>query len=335
MIITSTTIISSIVVFLLVMLPLVSFLLFVKAKLAPSGKITIKINGEKEIEVDGGGTLLSTLSNEGIFLPSACGGGGTCIQCTCQVNVGGGEILPTEEPHFSRKEVTENYRLSCQVKVRENIEKVLFVIITSDRGMAGAFNTNVLKVAHKAIDDFGKENAQLICIGKKSATYFKSRGYNIVLDYIDFWNSLSFDIGLNVAQDIILRYMHMDVDKVQVIYNKFINVGRQEVCDEIFLPITPSAELIEDKNKLSDMIYEPSKKNVVEKMIPRYLNIIIWQYLLESNASEQAARMLAMENATSNADDMIKELTLQFNKARQTAITTEMLEIVSGAEALN
>ena len=122
MIISTTTIISSIVVFLLVMLPLVSILLFVKAKLAPSGKITIKINGEKELIVDGGDTLLSTLSNEGIFLPSACGGGGTCIQCTCQVNSGGGGILPTEEPHFSRKEITDNYRLSCQVKVRENME---------------------------------------------------------------------------------------------------------------------------------------------------------------------------------------------------------------------
>ena len=121
-IISTTTIISSIVVFLLVMLPLVSILLFVKAKLSPAGKITIKINGEKEIEVDGGGTLLSALSNEGIFLPSACGGGGTCIQCTCQVNSGGGGILPTEEPHFSRKEVTDNYRLSCQVKVREDME---------------------------------------------------------------------------------------------------------------------------------------------------------------------------------------------------------------------
>ena len=228
----------------------------------------------------------------------------------------------------------QNHELP-EVKVRDNIEKVLFVVITSDRGMAGAFNTNVLKIAHKTIDDFGKENAQLICIGKKSATYFKSRGYNIVLDYIDFWNTLDFDKGLNVAQDIIFRYMNKDVDRVQVIYNKFINVAKQEVCDEIFLPITPSTDSVDDQAQLSDMIYEPSKKIVIERMIPRYLNIIIWQYLLESNASEQAARMLAMENATSNADDMIKELTLQFNKARQTAITTEMLEIVSGAEALN
>ena len=119
---TSITIISSIIVFLLVVLFLVGILLYVKTKLSPSGKITIKINGEKEIIVDGGNTLLSTLSSNGIFLPSACGGGGTCIQCTCQVNEGGGGILPTESPHFSRKEISENYRLSCQVKVREDMD---------------------------------------------------------------------------------------------------------------------------------------------------------------------------------------------------------------------
>ena len=117
-----TTILSSIIVFLLVILTLVGLLLFVKTKLTPSGKITIKINGEKEIVVDGGNTLLTTLSNEGIFLPSACGGGGTCIQCTCQVSSGGGSILPTEEPHFSRKEIANDYRLSCQVKVREDMD---------------------------------------------------------------------------------------------------------------------------------------------------------------------------------------------------------------------
>ncbi|CAI8216076.1 MAG: Na(+)-translocating NADH-quinone reductase subunit F [Cryomorphaceae bacterium] len=117
-----TTIVSSIVVFLMVLLTLVGVLLFVKTQLTPSGKITIKINGEKEIVVDGGNTLLSTLSNEGIFLPSACGGGGTCIQCTCQVSSGGGSILPTEKPHFSRKEIANDYRLSCQVKVREDMD---------------------------------------------------------------------------------------------------------------------------------------------------------------------------------------------------------------------
>ena len=118
----TTTIISSVTIFLLVVLTLVSILLFAKAKLIPSGKVKISINGEKEIEVEGGSTLLNTLSNNGIFLPSACGGGGTCIQCTCQVNSGGGSILPTEEPHFSRKEIEQNYRLGCQVKVKEDME---------------------------------------------------------------------------------------------------------------------------------------------------------------------------------------------------------------------
>ncbi len=117
-----TTIIVTIVFFLVVVLTLVSVLLFVKAKLSPAGKIKITINGDKELEVDGGGTLLSTLGDRGIFLPSACGGGGTCVQCICQVHAGGGNILPTEEPHFSRKEIADNFRLGCQVKVKEDME---------------------------------------------------------------------------------------------------------------------------------------------------------------------------------------------------------------------
>jgi len=116
------TITLTIIVFLLLTLLLVGILLFAKAKLAPSGKIKILVNGEKELEVNGGGTLLNTLSDNGIFLPSACGGGGTCIQCTCQVTKGGGSILPTEEPNFSRKEIANNWRLGCQVKVKEDME---------------------------------------------------------------------------------------------------------------------------------------------------------------------------------------------------------------------
>jgi Na+-transporting NADH:ubiquinone oxidoreductase subunit F len=116
------TIILTIVVFLLLTLLLVGILLFAKAKLSPSGKIKLFINGEKELIVDGGGTILSTLSENGIFLPSACGGGGTCIQCTCQVTKGGGAILPTEEPNFSRKQIADHWRLGCQVKVREDMD---------------------------------------------------------------------------------------------------------------------------------------------------------------------------------------------------------------------
>ncbi|MCB9224882.1 MAG: NADH:ubiquinone reductase (Na(+)-transporting) subunit F [Crocinitomicaceae bacterium] len=112
----------TIIVFTVVILLLVSLLLFVKAKISPAGKIKITINGDHVLEVDGGGTLLSTLGSNGIFLPSACGGGGTCIQCTCQVLSGGGNILPTEEPHFSRKQIADNWRLGCQVKVKEDME---------------------------------------------------------------------------------------------------------------------------------------------------------------------------------------------------------------------
>lgn len=117
-----TTIIIAIAVFLFIVLFLVSLLLYAKAKLTPSGQIHININGEKDIEVSGGGTLLGTLGNEGIFLPSACGGGGTCVQCTCQVLKGGGEILPTEKPNFSRKEIMDHWRMACQVKVKEDME---------------------------------------------------------------------------------------------------------------------------------------------------------------------------------------------------------------------
>ena len=118
----TSTIISSIVVFLTVIIALVSILLFTKSKLSPAGKIKLIINGEKELEVEGGNTVLTTLSDAGIFLPSACGGGGTCVQCTCQVHKGGGSILPTEKPHFSRKQISENFRLGCQVKVKEDME---------------------------------------------------------------------------------------------------------------------------------------------------------------------------------------------------------------------
>ena len=115
---TTTTILLSIGFFLLVIMSLVSLLLFAKSKLSPSGAITITINNEKKLEVEGGSTLLNVLSNNGVFLPSACGGGGTCIQCICQVHSGGGAILPTEEPNFSRKEIADNFRLGCQVKVK-------------------------------------------------------------------------------------------------------------------------------------------------------------------------------------------------------------------------
>ena len=223
--------------------------------------------------------------------------------------------------------------LMPELNVRE-VKKTLFVVVTADRGMAGAFNTNVLREAHKAIDKAGQKNSEIICIGKKSVGYFKNRNYPIAVEYIDFWNDLGYSHAMKIGDEIISRYINGKVDQVQVVYNRFVNVARQEIRNETFLPMSYDSEA-KDSDYNPERLFEPSKEAVVKTIIPRYLNTQIWQFLLESNASEQAARMLAMENATSNANDMIKDLKLQFNKARQTAITTEMLEIVSGAEALS
>ena len=225
-------------------------------------------------------------------------------------------------------------RILPELESRAAIDHKLFVVITADRGLAGAFNSNVIKMAQKAIDKFGKDKSVLICIGKKSLSHFKIRKYNIIEDYIDFWSELGFQHAISMGEKIISHFISGEADEVQVIYNKFINVGKQAVQLEKFLPLTYENQ-DESSSILTDRIYEPSKASVVKAMVLKYLNTQIWQYLLESFASEQAARMLAMENATTNAEDMIKDLSLKFNKARQSAITTEMLEIVSGAEALN
>ena len=221
-----------------------------------------------------------------------------------------------------------------ELESRVEINHKLFVIITADRGLAGAFNSNVIKIAQREIDRFGKNKSDLICIGKKSLSYFKIRKYNIIEDYIDFWSELGFQHAISMGEKIISHFVDGKADEVQVVYNKFINIGKQEVQLEKFLPLTYAVQ-DESPSRYIDQIFEPSKEHVVKVMVPKYLNTQIWQYLLESFASEQAARMLAMENATTNARDMINDLTLKFNKARQSAITTEMLEIVSGAEALS
>ena len=236
------------------------------------------------------------------------------------------EMLESLIPEIDRS-------LMPELNVRP-VERTMFMVITADRGMAGPFNHNVLREAHQAIDAVGKENADIYCIGKKACGYFKNRNYPIALEVKEFWNALSYDHAMKFGAEIISRYVKGQVDQVQVIYNRFVNVAHQEIRSETFLPMSYDPEK-KDASYRPERLFEPSKEAVVKSIIPRYLNTQIWQFLLESYASEQAARMVAMENATSNAQDMIKDLTLQFNKARQTAITTEMLEIVSGAEALS
>ena len=213
--------------------------------------------------------------------------------------------------------------------IRE-IKRVGYVVVSSDRGLAGSFNTSVLKTAQAEIEIIGKKNVDVFCIGKKSKDHFKRRNYNIIESHIEFWNELKFGNALAIGTGIITHFTQKYVDEIHVVYNEFVNVASQHVVSERLLPLVFES----DKKPIIDRLYEPNKDDLVKSLIPRHLNIQMWKYLLESYASEQAARMLAMENATGNAEDMIKELTLEFNKARQAAITKEMLEIVSGAEAL-
>ena len=213
--------------------------------------------------------------------------------------------------------------------VRE-VKRVGYVVVSSDRGMAGSFNTNILKKAQNEIDAIGKKIVDVFCIGKKARDHFKRRDYTIIESHTDFWNELSFGHAIKMGDVIISHFTNKYVDEIHVVYNEFINVASQKVQSDILLPLV----FDEEAEQITGRLYEPNKEDIIKSLIPRHLNIQMWKYLLESYASEQAARMVAMENATENANDMIKNLTLQFNKARQAAITTEMLEIVSGAEAL-
>ena len=212
------------------------------------------------------------------------------------------------------------------------IKKSLFIVVSADRGMAGGFNANVIKRTENEINTFGKDNSELICIGKKAYDHFKARDYNMVKHYVDFWNDLKFNSAKSIGDDIVERYRNKEIDSVHFIYNEFKSVASQIVRSEKLFPLE-YREIDSDKSTDSK-VFMPSKDEIVRTLIPKYINVQIWQYFLESNASEQAARMLAMENATENAGEMITDLSLEYNKARQAAITTEIIEIVSGANAL-
>ena len=210
------------------------------------------------------------------------------------------------------------------------VKRTAYVVVTSDRGLAGSFNSHVLKKAQSEIDKIGKEKVDLFCIGKKARDHFKRRDYKIIEIHLDFWNNLSFGDAIQIGKGIISHFTDGNVDEIYVVYSVFVNTANQYAESEKLLPL----EFSEDDLSHSERLYEPDKSQLVKSLIPRHLNIQVWKYLLESYASEQAARMIAMENATENAEEMIKNLTMEFNKARQAAITKEILEIVGGAEAL-
>ena len=214
---------------------------------------------------------------------------------------------------------------------KRDVKKKGFIVITSDRGFAGSFNSSVIRLTEKEVEKFGKDNVQLFCLGKKSSEHFSRRNYNIKESFYDFWKDMNFDNASDITEKIIDSFINKEVDEIHVIYNRFRNIGYQDLMIEKVLPI----DFTENYNvKNYNYDYEPSRQSTVNVLLPKHLKVQMWQQMLESYSSEEAARMVAMDNATENAKEIIKELKLEFNKARQAAITTEMLEIVGGAEAL-
>lgn len=223
-------------------------------------------------------------------------------------------------------------------------EKVLLIPVTSDKGLCGAFNTNVFKSTNTLIKEkyatlIASGNLEILPIGKKSHDYFKKRGYTIIGDYFNLFSDLSFSNAKNAAEYVMESFLKGRYDVVEIVYNEFKNVATQVIQVERFLPVD-NKELIGKKETAKptsnvDYIYEPSKSYIVEELIPKSLKVQFYKALLESHASEFGARMTAMDKATENAGELLKELKLTYNRTRQAAITKEILEIVAGAEALS
>ena len=225
-------------------------------------------------------------------------------------------------------------RLHRLLEVREPVH-VGVVVITGDRGLCGSFNSNILRRATAILQDYQDKEIKIICVGRKGRDFFRKQPYPIIGEYTRFWKELNFGHAISIVDQITELYLRLDLDKVILIYNEFKNVVRQEVITQPFLPLV----LGEEDRELGavdygEFLFEPSQELIVNSLIPRHLNVQMWQALLESNAAEQAARMTAMGAATDNASDMLTNLTREYNKARQASITKELLDIVGGAEAL-
>jgi len=222
---------------------------------------------------------------------------------------------------------------------REEINKVLIVVITSNRGLCGAFNTNIVKksieIARTRYEKlFRNEHVHFMIIGKKAFDYFKvKKQYKIKQEHNDIFSDLSFDNCSIIAEELMQMFVSKEYDEVLFVYNQFKNAAVQIVTEEQFLPIKIEHNEANVSSNI-DYILEPSKENIVTELIPKSLKIQFFKALLDSYAAEHGARMTSMHKATDNATDLIRELNLHYNKARQAAITKEILEIVGGAEAL-
>jgi F-type H+-transporting ATPase subunit gamma len=221
-------------------------------------------------------------------------------------------------------------------RVREE-KNILIVAISSDRGLCGSFNSNIFKGVLKLINEqyaaqHAKGNVTILPIGRKSLEYFGKRKFNVITDYADIIQNLTFDRVSNTAEFIMEAFKAGRYDKVEVVYNEFKNVATQILRTEQFLPVVPVAS--DKKTAEVDYIYQPDREEIVTGLIPKSLKVQLFKATLDSNASENGARMTAMDKATENAGELLKELRLSYNRTRQAAITKEILEIVGGAEAL-
>ena len=213
------------------------------------------------------------------------------------------------------------------------INNVLLVPITSNRGLCGGFNANIIKQTTALIrEDFAGKNVSILSIGKKSSEYFKNNNYNVVSIHDEIYGNLNYESISNISESIMQDYLDLKYDKVILVYNQFKNAATQNVMREDYLPVESPND---DNASIGDYIFEPQKKEIIEQLIPKSLKTQLFKAVLDSHASEHGARMTAMHKATDNASELKKDLTLSYNKARQAAITAEILEIVGGAEALN
>ena len=223
--------------------------------------------------------------------------------------------------------------------VEREVNKVMIVVVTSDRGLCGPFNSNILKTTVQHINEnyrsmAKRKNLTILPIGRKAFDYFRKRDYEVDATYFELFSSLDFENVREAAAYVMKKYDKGAFDRVEIIYNEFKNVAQQIIQVEQFLPIPPR-EVEEGKPSQIDFIYEPSKEFLIKEIVPKSLKVQFYKALLESNAAEQGARMTAMDQASENADELLKGLRLTYNRTRQAAITKEILEIVGGAEALN
>jgi F-type H+-transporting ATPase subunit gamma len=226
--------------------------------------------------------------------------------------------------------------VSSSFGVEREVKKALLVVVTSNRGLCGAFNNNVIKSAVATIKNrFAGKEIEILCIGKKANSYFKKNypSGQVNSDYADLFADLSFDNVSKVSQSVMDAFESGQYDTVTVSYGRFQNAMLQEPVTAQFLPVEKIESEGESKTK-ADYIFEPNKDTLLEQLIPSILKITFHKFLLDTHASEHGARMTAMDNATENAEELMKELKISYNKARQEAITKELSEIVGGAAAM-